>query len=207
MAGIKPFFVTGDKVKIVLNGKTLAFATEFSASVQILTQTPHVLGMYEGTSVEPLGYNVTGSFAIVRYVKNAQGNIGGTAPNGVDPSDQGNGVGSWGDTAAGVLGGFAGITGGLPGVGRASSQDGRADEALNPATYNQGTTFDIEVFQKQPNGDPLGIIKIRSVRISKADFSINKKNAGYDRFEFVGLYMDGDNFYAQSSGGGQQNSS
>jgi hypothetical protein len=206
MSGVKPFFVTGDKIKIVLNGKTMAFATDFNCSVQILTQTPHVLGMYEGTSVEPLGYNVAGSFSIVRYVKNAAGNIGGTPPNGVSDADGGNGVGAWGDTASGVLGGVAGLGGGLPGAGRASAQDGRADEALNPATYNQGTTFDIEVYQKQPNGDPLGVIRVRSARISKADFSINKRNPGMDRFDFVGLYIDGDNFYAQSSGGGQQNS-
>lgn len=202
MAGIKPFFVTGDKVKIVLNGKTMAFATDFSASVQILTQTPHVLGMYEGTSVEPLGYNVSGSFSIVRYVKNAEGNIGGTPPNGVDPADQGNGVGSWGSGLTGILG----LTGGLPSAGGVSAQDGRANEALNPATYNQGTTFDIEVYQHNPNGDPLGVVRIRFARINQADFSVNKRNPAMDRFNFVGLYMDGDNYYAQSSGGGQQNS-
>jgi hypothetical protein len=200
MSGIKPFFVVGSKIKIVLNGKTMAFATDFNASVQILTQTPHVLGMYEGTSVEALGYNVGGSFSIIRYVKNAQANIGGTPPQGVDPRDQGNGVGSWGDTAAGVLGGIAGVGGGIPGIGRASGQDGRADESLNPATYNQGTTFDIEVYQDQPNGGPLGVVRIRKARITKADFSVNKKNPGMDRFEFVGLYLDGDNFYAQMSG-------
>jgi hypothetical protein len=203
MSGIKPFFVTGDKVKLVVNGKVMAFATDFSASVQILTQTPHVLGMYEGTSVEPLGYNVSGSFAIVRYVKNAKENIGGTPPNGVQDADNGNGIGSWGNPSAAVLGVLAG--GGLPGSGSPSAQDGRANEALNPATYSQGTSFDIEIYQHQPNGDPLGVVRIRSARISKADFNINKKNAGMDRFEFVGLYLDGDNFYAQSSGGGQQN--
>lgn len=203
MSGIKPFFVTGDKVKLVVNGKVMAFATEFQASVQILTQTPHVLGMYEGTSVEPLGYNVIGSFSVVRYVKNVKGNVGGIAPNGVQDADNGNGIGSWGNTVAGVLGVLAG--GGLPGAGGSSPQDGRANEALNPATYAQGTSFDIEVFQNQPNGSPLGVVRIRSARISKADFSINKKSAGMDRFEFVGLYLDGDNFYAQSSGGGQQN--
>jgi hypothetical protein len=205
MSGIKPFFVTGTKIRIVLNGKTMAFATDFAASVQIMTQTPHVLGMYEGSSVEPLGYNVSGSFSIVRYVKNAQANIGGTPPNGVAPADGGNGVGAWGNTAAGVVGGLAGLGGGLPGIGRASAQDGRADEALNPATYNQGTTFDIEVYQDNPNGDPLGVVRIRSARISQADFSVNKKNPGMDRFAFVGLYMDTDSIYAQSSGGGQQN--
>jgi len=204
MSGIKPIFVTGDKIKIVLNGKVMAYATDFNASVQVMTQTPHVLGMYEGTSVEPLGYNVSGSFAIVRYVKNAKGNIGGTFPSNMQDGDLGNGVGSWGNTVAGVLGVLAGGNV-LPTAGRSSAQDGRADEALNPATYSNGTSFDIEVFQHQPNGDPLGVVRIRSARIVKADFSVNKRSPAMDRFEFVGLYLDGDNFYAQSSGGGQQN--
>lgn len=193
MSGIKPFFVTGDKIKIMLNGKTMAFATDFSCSVQVLTKTPHVLGMYEGTSVEPLSYNVGGTFSIVRYVKNVQGNVGGKPPHGADPNDQGNGIGSWGA-------GLAGVIGIAP-----NSQDGRANEDFNPATLNQGTSFDIAVYQHNPNGDPLGVIMIRSVRCTKMDFSINKKNPGMDRFEFVGLYLDGDNFYAQSSGSGQQN--
>ena len=128
MSGIKPFFVTGDKVKIVLNGFTMAFATDFQCTIQIMHQTPHVLGMYEGTSVEPLGYNVAGAFSIIRYVKNAHANIGGTPPRGTDAGDTGNGVGSWGNTIGGVIGA-------LPGVGAASGQDGRANEALNPRRH------------------------------------------------------------------------
>ena len=61
MAGSKPFFVTGANAKLVLNGKTIAFGTDLSCSVVISHQTPHVLGMYEGVSVEPLSYNVGGS--------------------------------------------------------------------------------------------------------------------------------------------------
>jgi hypothetical protein len=55
--------------------------------------------MYEGVSVEPLAYNVSGSFSIIRYVHNAIANIGGTPPNGVSPSDAGNGVGNWGSVS------------------------------------------------------------------------------------------------------------
>lgn len=203
MAGVRPFFVTGANAKLKLNGKTLAFCSDFMCSIQIQHQTPKVLGMYEGVSVEPLSYNVSGSFSVIRYVHNAHDNIGGVAPNGIAENDAGNGVGNWGS----VWGG--GILGNLPsalGNPFAGGSDGRANEALDPSTYQQGTTFDIEVYQHNPNGDPLGVLKVRSARISKADFSINKKSPGVDHFEFVALYVDGDAYQARPSGTGQQNS-
>lgn len=203
MAGVKPFFVTGANAKLILNGKTIAFCSDFACSVQILHQTPHVLGVYEGISVEPLGYNVSGGFSIIRYVHNAQGSIGGVSPPGVAPNDAGNGVGNWGS----VWGG--GILGNLPSViGNpfAGGADGRANEALDPSTYSQGTTFDIEVYQKTGEGDPLGVIKVRQARITRADFALTKRAPGMDRFEFVALYVDGDAYVANPSGTGQQNS-
>ena len=232
MAGIRPFFVTGDKLKIKLNGKTIAFATNLTCSIQINHQTPHVLGMYEGVSVEPLAYNVTGSFSIIRYVRNAQANIDGTPPQGISDSDAGNGVGNWGSMWGGGL--FNNILGNPSGGLSGSGSDGRANEALDPSTYAQGTSFDIEVYQKIESAagittttvstlieggnnsttttragtgttDVIGIIKIRSVRITKADFSIDKKSPGMDKFEFVALYVDGDAYVANPSGTGQQN--
>ena len=188
MSGMKPFFVTGDKIKIKLNGKTIAFATDLSCSVQILHQTPKVLGMYEGVSVEPLSYNVAGSFSIVRYVHNAQANIGGVPPVGVATNDAGNGVGNWGSVWGGGVLNNVPSTIGNPFSGRS---DGRANEALDPSTYSTGTTFDIEVYQKFTDDSTaggtdnlLGVIKIRQARISKADFSINKRS-----LEWIGLSL------------------
>src|ERR1051325_3342415 len=96
MSGVRPFFITGANAKIKLNGKTLAFCTDLAYSVQILTQTPKVLGMYEGSSVEPLGYQVSGSFTIIRYAKDVKQATGGTPPKGLAGNDAGNGVGNWG---------------------------------------------------------------------------------------------------------------
>lgn len=186
-----------------LNGKTIAFCSDFTCSILVSHQTPKVLGMYEGVSVEPLSYNVSGTFSIIRYVHNAKTNIGGTAVPGVAANDAGNGVGNWGS----VWGG--GILGNLPsllGNPFAGGSDGRANEALDPSTYQQGTTFDIEIYQHNPNGDPLGVLKIRSARISRADFSISKKSPAMDKFEFIALYVDGDAYKANPSGTGQQNS-
>lgn len=194
MSGMRPFFITGAKAKVKVNGKTLAFCTDLSYSIQVIHQTPKILGMYEGSSVEPLGYTVSGSFSIVRYAKDAKQNTGGTTPKGVAPNDAGNGVGNWG----GVWGGSAGDFFARNGIGN----DGRANEALDPSKFDNSTTFDIQVYQKTPKGD-IGVANIRNVRITQADFSMQKRGAAMQRFNFVALYADEDSFVADFSGDGQ----
>jgi hypothetical protein len=230
MAGQTPFFLSGANAKIKLNGKTLAFCTDLSYSIQIITQTPKTLGSYEGNSVEPLGYSVSGSFSVIRYIKDAGKKIG-KKPRGVAENDAGNGVGNWG----GVWGGTAGDFFARNGIGN----DGRANEALDPSKFASGTTFDIQVYQKvraTPSDgsfekgiqsitdilsggtgnlsgrtsdsasdiDYIGVANIRKCRITQADFSINKRGAATQRFNFVALYVDEDSFVADFSGKGQQ---
>lgn len=180
MSGLKPFFITGANSKILLNGKTMAFCTDFTCSVQILTQTPKVLGKFEGSSVEPLGYTVSGSFTLIRYAKNAVSEYGGMQPR--DTVNSGNGMGNWTDK----------------GVGQAT------DIQANPADLANGSTFDIEVYQKiepQPGvKDQLGVIKVRNARITQANFSLSKKQVATQSFNFVALYVDEDSFRADFSG-------
>lgn len=194
MSGIRPFFITGANAKIKVNGKTLAFCTDLSYSVQVITQTPKILGMYEGSSVEPLGYNVSGSFTVIRYAKDAKANVGGKAPHGVANNDAGNGVGNWGTAWGNGLGDFLARNG----VGN----DGRAQESLDPSKFSNGVSFDIQVYQKTPNGD-IGVANVRNVRITQADFQMTKKGAAVQRFNFVALYVDEDSFVADFSGQGQ----
>src|ERR1051325_7263298 len=231
---VRPFFITGANAKIKLNGKTLAFCTDLSYSVEILHQTTKVLGMYEGSSVEPLGYTVSGSFTVVRYVKDVQGAVHGKPPSGVAENDAGNGVGNWGN----AWGGLGSSLLEAAGVGNG----GRADEALNPSKFAGGTTFDIQVYQKidtrgggsvaQPAGvdnvlgavstflqggtnsdgsggspanvDFVGVANIRNCRIIRADFQVSKKSPAIQRFTFTALYVDEDSFVADFSGKGQQ---
>jgi hypothetical protein len=126
MSGIRPFFITGANAKVKVNDKTLAFCTDLSYSVQVITQTPKILGMYEGSSVEPLGYSVSGSFSVIRYAKDVKSNVGGKSPNGTAGNDAGNGVGNWGSAWGSGLGSFLARNG----VGN----DGRANEALDLAS-------------------------------------------------------------------------
>ena len=232
MAGLRPNFLTGANAKIKLNGKTLAFCTDLSYSIQILTQTPKVLGMYEGSSVEPLGYTVSGSFTVIRYAKDVRAATGGATPKGMAINDAGNGVGNWGSVWGGGLLGNALNTLGF-------GNDGRANEALDPSRFAQGTTFDIQVYQKVVNNVPgdqglidqlvapiqqvagilggdhvdgfsaasaniIGVANIRNCRITQADFSLSKKGAAIQRFNFTALYVDEDSFVADFSGSGQQ---
>ncbi len=193
MSGVKPFFITGANAKVKVNDKTLAFCTDLSYSVSILTQTPKILGMYEGSSVEPLGYTVSGSFTVIRYAKDAKSNVG-VAPNGAAGNDAGNGVGNWGSAWGGGLGSFFARNG----VGN----DGRANEAMDPSKFANSTTFDIQVYQKTQSGE-IGVANIRNVRITQADFNLTKKGAAQQRFNFVALYVDEDSFTADFSGNGQ----
>lgn len=217
MAGIKPFFITGANAKIKLNGKTIAFCTDLTYSVKVDHKTPKVLGMYEGSSVEPLGYTVAGSFTVIRYIKDVPSSTGNTAPAG-------NGVGNWGSVwDKNNIGGFAAANG----IGN----DGRAHEALNPSKLAGGTTFDIQIYQKTSSSRPelksnktlnnisnilsggtatevssdlFGVANIRNCRITDSVFSINKRGLATQRFSFVALYVDEDSFVADFSGSGQQ---
>lgn len=191
MSGLRPFFLTGANAKIKLNGKTLAFCTELSYSIQILHQTPKILGMYEGSSVEPLGYTVSGSFSIIRYVKDIKKDTKMAMTN-VAANDAGNGIGNWGAAW---------------GAGFASGNDGRPDENLDPSRLEDGSTFDIEVYQKVGSSGrekkDLGVAKIRNCRIVQADLTLSKRGAAVQRFNFTALYVDEDSFRADFSGQGQ----
>jgi hypothetical protein len=129
------FFLTGANAKIVLNGNTFAFVTDISYTVDIRHVAPKILGMYESSTVEAVSYNVSGTFTLIRYFKDVSVD---NPPDGVNPN--GNGLGNWGKGVSpngepSNYGSFGGVT-------------GRPEDNLNPSTYNQGTFFDIEIFQK-----------------------------------------------------------
>jgi hypothetical protein len=129
----------------------------------------------EGSSVEPLGYSVSGSFSVIRYARNAVTSTN-TQPFGT--KNKGNGVGNY---ASELL------------------KNGVNDSPLNPADLANGSTMDIVVYQKTPNGN-IGVVNIRNARITQADFSISKKSPAMQKFSFVALYADEDSFTADISG-------
>lgn len=199
MAGLVPFFITGANAKIKLNGVTLAFCTDLSYSITVAHAAPTVLGMYEPTSLEPLSYKVTGSLSVVRYTNRAKEEIekqGYRTPNSVSPD--GNGVGNM------TPNNDSSVSDTIKRLG-AFGNDGRAQESFDPSKLQNGTFFDIEVYQKMPGGaDNRGVAKIRSCRLVRSDLAMAKKNPTMQRFQFMALYVDEDSFNADFSGSGQQ---
>ena len=193
MANVAPFFITGANCKLKINGVTLAYATDLSYNVSIPHARARSLGSYETNSFEPLSYDVSGSFTVVRYVddlKSRLENLGLGIPNNV--SNLGNGVGGWttlrDNSAGGIL---------LSGLG--NGVDGRADRSLNPASFQDGVTFDIEIYQKMPNGDSLGVARMRNARITSMNSSISKRSNMTQTFQFIAQFLDEDSFLADAS--------
>lgn len=193
MAGQKPFFLNGANAKIRVNGKTLAYCTNLSYSVQINHAAPTVLGMYEASSIEPLSYKVVGSFSVVRYIADIKDDVGGNTPHGI--TDSGNGMGTWGPE--GVI---ARLKGGLD---FKKGADGRAYENMDPSRLSKATTFNIEVYQKFQGGQR-SVANIRDVRITRADFNLGTRTMATEKYDFMAIYVDEDSFKADFSGRGQQ---
>ncbi|MDQ6989346.1 MAG: hypothetical protein Q9M19_05635 [Mariprofundaceae bacterium] len=192
MAGMIPFFLTGANAKIRVNNKTLAFCTNMSYSIKVSHINPKVLGMYEGHSIEPTGYEVTGSFSIIKYtagMADIHGDQHGSkAPSGVKVS--GNGLGTWGPSDT------SGITGGLNG-------NGQAHQALSPGKLNNSVMFDIEVYQKGPHGEDNPVARLKNCRITQADFTLSKQSVATQTFQFMAVYADDDTIITSPSGIGQ----
>ena len=189
MANVSPFFITGANCKIKVNGLTLAFATDLSYSVSIPHTKARVLGSYEVDSLEPLSYDVGGSFTVIRYISDLKSKLesqGLTAPDRA--SNLGNGIGSWTNLAANKKN-----------EGLGNGADGRADKSLVPASLQDAVTFDIEIYQKLPNGETLGISRIRNARIVQMGAQITKRGLMLQSFQFSAQFLDEDSFMADSS--------
>lgn len=187
MAGVAPFFVTGANAKVRVNNRTIAFCQDFSYSVNVKHQAPKVLGLYESSSIEPMSYEVTGSFTVIRYAKDLKRQMeeaGRGTPEGVN--NDGNGIGSWGSGGKTFF-----------------DSDGRANDNLDPASLKYATFFDIEVYQKTAQGQ-FGVARIRNCRIERADFTLGGKiSPALQRFTFKAIFADEDSFEAGFSGVGQ----
>lgn len=200
MSGKAPFFLTGANAKIRVNNKTLAFATDISYSVEVKHADPRVLGMYEGHSIEPLAYYISGTFTVIRYVadmKKAIENSGKSAPHST--SNKGNGLGAIG-------GNDLSFSAGDLGLGNSKSTEVDMSAALNPNRMQNGSGFNIEIYQKMAGGDTMPVARIRGARITRADFAIGGKTSpAIERYAFRAVYVDEDSFLADTSGLGQQN--
>lgn len=232
MAGKVPFFLTGANARILLNNKTMAYATDVAYRISVKHASPRVLGRYEVEVHQPLAYDVTGTLTVIRYGRGLKDYYQNRVPNDVD--NAGNGVGSFG------LSSFGGVIGSAIGLPTADGQfDGKADEAFNPSRFFQSKMFNIEIRQKlslmpqngspfpntllgvtqsifaaiddllvsdttSPAEDETSVILIRDCRMEELSFTLNKRGVATQTFSFKARYVDDDTFIARKSGVGQE---
>lgn len=200
MSNRVPFFLTGANAKILLNNKTMAFATNVSYKISVKHASPRVLGRFEVEVHEPLAYDVSGNFTIIRYsrgLKDFLKNAGYASPE--DTNQKGNGIGSYGNSS------FGGAIGAALGLPTSDGQfDGKANEAFVPSRMYQSAMFDIEVRQKLPGGEEVKVVLLRNCRMEESTFTLNKRGVATETITFKARYADNDTFVAHKSGVGQE---
>jgi hypothetical protein len=174
MAGKKPGLITGSNAKIVLGGRTLAYATDIQYSVETSVIPVEVMGRMEVMCHEPIAINVSGSFSVVRYTSFAKNNL-------PDASANGNGVG---ELAAG------------------GTDLGDMSNAFNPGQILSTSTVDLQIYQRQAasgadsGGTTQEVIKISDCRLTRLSGSINKRGILMEQYQFVGIMFDDESFTA-----------
>lgn len=199
-----PFFLTGANARIILNKRTVAYATDMSFSVAVRHFSPRVCGRYEVEEHQPLTYDIQGRFTVIKYARGLADHFGQNAVQ--DASNKGNSVGSF--DVQGPLGAARAALG-IPTDGRLGRS---ADEAFDPSRFFQSRMFDIEVRQKVgrvPLNDPNAptetpVIRLRDCRLTAMTFNIEKRSAATQTYSFVARYFDDDTFLARKSGVGQE---
>lgn len=149
MSNLAPFFITGANAKLIVNGMTIGMATDVSYKVDVKHAEPHVLGVYEAMEIQPLMYEVHGSFTVIRYhQKNIDHmlNRGYNIPAGLRHDK--NGIGTW--TIDKLLAQI-----GMP-FGP-FAKEGRAHQAFDPSKMNKAMMFDIEIKVKVGHGQQQAI--------------------------------------------------
>ena len=193
---VNPFFLNGANAKIKVDSLTLAFVTELSYRVDVKHVKPRVLGMYEPLEVQPVTYDVSGSFTVIRYAKGLKALV--NAPPAV--SNSGNSIGEWKQQSQETLSSALGLPGGN------GSPSAKIHESLDPGKLLHALQFDLELNQQVsgPDGpEECAFSRLRKCRITGSDFSISKRSLATQTFSFEGIYLDEDGYIASVSGRGQ----
>lgn len=221
MSKRSPFFLTGANARIILNNRSVAYATDISYSVTVRHATPRVLGKFEVEVVQPLSYEVEGTLTIIKYARGMKDYVG-SPPEGANQA--GNGMGSFA-ASQGILASALGLPSG-------GQFDGGTADNFIPGRMFQSKMFDIEIRQKiepgrgnvfnfgerslnalndifVPDGlnssnDTTIIARLRDCRFTALDFRLSKKGLPMQTLQFKARYADDDTYVAQKSGVGQE---
>jgi hypothetical protein len=193
MSGIKPTFTTGSRVRIKLNGKTVAHAQGLSMGFSVMVEPVRVMGEYGAISAVVSGYSgVQGSLQIISLMpKQAR-----DALQSLVNADKVN-IGEL--SAAGVVTPDLTLQNGDGSRGQVLSADyitNPLDEAkyhLDPERVLLSQSFDIQIYMRY--ADSTGKYKeflqweIKDCRLSGRSVSINSGSPVGQDFQYKGLLL------------------
>lgn len=172
MAGTTTNLVSGANALIVINDKKMVMAQDLNYSVRVDVLPVEVMGSYEVVAYEPIGYSVSGSFSIVRYMKAESGETSikntdgakGNSPSSIGLSDHMN-------------------------PGRLS-----ASTTFNIYVYKKGSTAGAG----EP-GKEREFISLTECRITGFSSSISKRAFVIEQYQFVAKLYDDEVFEASET--------
>lgn len=148
MAGQTPFFMSGPRLKIKVDGQTIAYAVGLDLRVSRNVQIVNVLGSYASVALQATAYNgVSGSMQIVRLMDKASAKSNIDAFKAATTKDTEN----W--TGVSSLTGVASNSSIVKGNATSNSVISASENLirhLDPESVLASSTFDIEVWQMYP---------------------------------------------------------
>jgi hypothetical protein len=202
MAAQTPFFMSGPRLLLKIDGVKVAYAVGLDLRVSRNVQIVNTLGSFASVAIQATMYNgVSGSMQIVRLLdSDSRTKIVEAATAGKDPARK-DGLKSEPDPA---LTGISGATTG--GVGTANSLVTATENLkkhLDPASVLASSTFDIEVWQMYPTTDTVAgksaslnnqgvLVKhftVQNCRLNSRSASISAGQLLTESFSFTGTLL------------------
>ena len=158
MAGKKAGFVTGANAKIMIDGLTVAYATNVGYDINVQTVPIEGIGRYEVWSNEPVSYSCSGSLAVIRYTKRA-------SDSGISK------VNATGNT-----------------IEQVATGEGNMAQHLDPSKLLLSETFDLKIFEKTNDPAlEYRVIEIKDCRLTRRSGNLDKRGVLMDQYTFVGI--------------------
>lgn len=202
MAAQTPFFMSGPRLLLKIDGVKVAYAVGLDLRVSRNVQIVNTLGSFASVAIQATMYNgVSGSMQIVRLLdSDSRTKMVDAATAGKDPARV-DGLKSEPDPA---LTGISGATTG--GVGTANSLVTATENLkkhLDPASVLASSTFDIEVWQMYPTTDTVAgksaslnnqgvLVKhftVQNCRLNSRSASISAGQLLTESFSFTGTLL------------------
>jgi len=218
MSGQTPFFMSGPRLLIKVDGVKVAYAVGLDLRVSRNVQVVNTLGSFASVAIQATMYNgVSGSMQIVRLMdKESRSSYGGNFVNSEGGALTGEALENAKNdtlakaTPAGSLSGIPGTTGNesVSDTNTIVAATEKLKRHLDPASVLASSTFDIEVWQLYPTVDVVDDTKlqptlnnngvlvkhftIQNCRLNSRSASISAGQLLTESFSFTGTLLVSD---------------